>query len=87
MIMTNNSSAIELPRTIPDLRRFLHSYRIRMTGNQARTARASIVYGGIEAGKATPMTQRAARELAEMDSELSWLPGWKPRARVVAASQ
>jgi hypothetical protein len=78
---------IAVPRTLTDLRRFLHSYRIRNAGHQTRTTRASIIYGALDDGTTSPLTQRAARELADLDPSLSWLPSWKPRARVVAASQ
>ena len=75
------------PRSLSDLRAFLHGYRIRSAGNLARSTRASIIIGGLDEGHMTPMMRRAASELAERDPSLSWLPDWKPRVAVSAAAK
>jgi hypothetical protein len=76
------------PRSLSDLRSWLHGYRIKTEGDAQRT-RASIIIGlidsvinGADLGHRAPAMDRAARELAELDPSLSWLPGWKPRVAV-----
>jgi hypothetical protein len=72
------------PRTLFGLRSFLHGYRIKAGDDVARTVRASIIIGCIDNGHVGEWSRRAARELAELDPSLSWLPAWKPRERVAA---
>lgn len=75
------------PRSLSDLRSFLHGYRIkaRSNGKAGRVQRASIIINLIDCRHlASPYLHRAARELAELDPSLSWLPGWKPRVAIQA---
>lgn len=73
------------PRSLSDLRSWLHGYRIKAAGDLARTSRASIIIGTLDIGLISVATDRAARELAELDPSLAWLPTWKPRVSVPVA--
>lgn len=85
------------PRSLSDLRSFLHGYRIKAPDDKPRLARASIIIAGADtllndrpgiaqAYSVTLDMQRAARELARLDPSLSWLPDWKPRVAVKGGS-
>lgn len=73
------------PRSLSDLRSWLHSYRIRHPGRDGLpfSNRASDIIRTIDDRRPmTPEIRRAARELAELDPALAWLPAWKPRVAV-----
>jgi len=74
------------PRSLSDLRSFLHGYRIKNTSAinepNVRASRASVIIRHIDEGKTSPHMHRAAHELAALDPSLSWLPAWKPRVSV-----
>jgi hypothetical protein len=82
----------DLPRTLADLRSILHGYRIKAGKETPQSIMASTIIEGIDnllsgvpADQAYHITlnmQRAARELAEIDPSLAWLPDWKPRVAV-----
>lgn len=86
-------------RTLAELRSFLHGYRIKASGKLPRSARASIIIEAIDTltGAHPPTADqayvialnmtRAARELAELDPSISWLPDWKPRVAVKGGTE
>ena len=78
-----------LPRTLGELRSFMHGYCIRSSGNEARTSIASIIVRCIDMlnettdpahAKAVTRNMRvAAGDMAANDPAMAWLPSWRPR--------
>ncbi|MGY3527311.1 hypothetical protein [Bradyrhizobium sp. USDA 4452] len=85
------------PRSLSDLKTWLHSDRIRHPGDLARTTRESIIITAIDTYGEDPgfdqtfrlglSMRRAAKELADLYPDLSWLPSWKPRVAVIAGGE
>lgn len=96
---SNDIGAKTVPdiRTLAELRSFLHGYRIKASGKLPRSARASIIIEAIDTLANDPLPdtaallqlhmQRAARELAELDPSMAWLPDWKPRVAVKGGTE
>ncbi len=88
----------DMPRTLADLRSFLHGYVIKAggEGNEPRRFRAANLVGLIDtirrpAGpyhdySVVQIMRRQSTELAAIDPSLFWLPDWKPRVAVNAGS-
>lgn len=78
--------ALRTRRPLAVIRSFLHGCRIKAGEYDPRGCRASIIVRAIDSHspeqKFWPLA--TARELAELDPSLSWLPGWKPRERIAA---
>lgn len=89
---TPTGTELTQPRSLSDLKTWLHSDRIRHPGDKARTTRETIIISGIETlEENTGPTQyyylratmrRASKELADLYPDLAWLPDWKPRTAV-----
>jgi hypothetical protein len=83
-------------RTIPDLQSFLHSYSIKHPGEDGKpfTTRCQTIVNGWKvletAADADQIAEvkrnmaKAARQLADLDPAMEWLPTWKPRVAVEA---
>jgi len=86
------------PRSVSDLQSFLHSYSIKHPGEDGKpfTTRCQTIVSGWNVlkeatDKAQIMTvkanmQKAAKQLADLDDALHWLPTWKPRVAVAGRS-
>ena len=84
------------PRSVSDLQSFLHSYSIKHPDEDGKpfTTRCQTIVNGYkvlkeaqtldQAEAVADSMQKAARQLAELDPALSWLPTWKPRVAVEA---
>lgn len=76
-------------RTLAELISFLHGYRIKKSGDEVAISLASIIHDGaktlpeaIDADHAFRISAsmlKAAKQLAERDPAMAWLPDWKPR--------
>lgn len=86
-------------RTIPDLQSFLHSYSIKHPGEDGKpfTTRCQTIVNGWKvletAADADQIAEvkrnmaKAAKQLADLDDALHWLPAWKPRVAVAGRAE